>query len=125
MKAESNKACRPGDILRVTVYGGILHEGIVTEQGTVISNSRRNGGVVEESVRDFAGLNRITNLGRLSDTSPHQAIFRARERLGRPYRPNSYNCQHFVREIYHIKPKSPQRDLAVIGLAVLAFIAII
>ena len=121
---DSNKSCRPGDVLCVTVYGGVLHEGIVTETGTVISNSRRNGGVVEEGIRDFAGLNKITNLGPLSTLAPHAAIYRARERIGRRYQPVRYNCQHFVRDCYQIKPKSAQRDLAVGALGVLALLAI-
>lgn len=124
MSLQSNKACRPGDVLCVTVYGGVRHEGIVTDTGTVISNSRRNGGVAEESVRDFAGLNKITNLGRLSTLDPFAAIYRARERLGRQYQPVRYNCQHFVRDCYQIKPKSAQRDLAVGALGILALLAI-
>ncbi|NNC36227.1 MAG: hypothetical protein HKO02_02125 [Hyphomonadaceae bacterium] len=124
MSVDSKKACRPGDVLCVSVYGGVLHEGIVTDTGTIISNSRRNGCVMEESVRDFAGLNRITNLGRLSTLDPYVAIYRARERLGRPYQPVRYNCQHFVRDCYQIRPKSAQRDIAVGALGVLALFAI-
>lgn len=104
-----------GDVLRVTVYGWVLHEGILTAEGTVISNSRRNGYVVEESVRAFAGGRRITNIGPLSETSPHLAIAHARTRLGQKYSLMSDNCQHFVRHCYQVKPTSPQRNVAVIA----------
>ena len=120
----TQKACRPGDVLRVSVYGGIHHEGIVTETGTVISNSRRMGGVTEESVRAFAGLNRITNLGPLSDCPSYSAIYYARSQIGKPYKAFNSNCQHFVRECYRLKPKSHQRDWAVVGLGILAALAI-
>ena len=43
----------PGDVVRVRVNGVILHEGIMTEHGRVISNSRRRDGVFEESTRAF------------------------------------------------------------------------
>ncbi|PHR92299.1 MAG: hypothetical protein COA69_07920 [Robiginitomaculum sp.] len=113
-------APQPGDVLRVTVYGAVLHEGILTEEGTVISNSRRNGRVVEESVRSFANGRKITNIGPLSDVSPHLAIAHARTRLGREYKLYSDNCQHFVRRAYRLKPSSPQRDVFVYGLLALA-----
>jgi len=124
MESIPQKACRPGDVLRVTVYGGVHHEGIVTDTGTVISNSRRYGCVTEENVRSFAGLNRITNLGQLSDCSPYSAIFYARNQLGKPYSAFNGNCQHFVRECYGLKPKSHQKNWAVAGLGLLAVFAI-
>ena len=45
---------QPGDVLAVRVHGIISHEGIVTEDGRLISNSRRLGSVQEESIRSFA-----------------------------------------------------------------------
>lgn len=125
MSVESQKACQPGDVLRVVVYGGVHHEGIVTETGSVISNSLRNGCVTEESVRSFAGLNRIENRGQLSDTSPYAAIAHARSQIGLPYNAYKSNCQHFVRQCYRLKPESHQKRWVVAGLGILAFLAII
>ena len=116
---------QPGDVLRVRVYGGVLHEGIYTDDGTVISSSRKRGGVFEETLQDFAGGRAVKNLGRLSDLSPHRAVARAYVALGRQYDLVNDNCQHFVRHCYGLKPKSHQRDLAVIGGAVLAVLLII
>ncbi|PHR61036.1 MAG: hypothetical protein COA43_05160 [Robiginitomaculum sp.] len=121
-KNRDNKA---GDVLRIRIYGFVLHEGILTAEGTVISSSRRNGAVVEESVASFANGHKITNIGPLSDVPPHTAIAYARTRLGQKYKIFSDNCQHFVRKCYKLKSTSPQRDtMLAIGLAALAFIAV-
>lgn len=122
------KPTRPhqaGDVLRVTVYGWVIHEGILTGEGTVVSNSRRNGYVVEETVREFANGRKITNIGRLSEISPHVAIAHARTRLGQKYSLLSDNCQHFVRHCYKVKPTSPQRNVALIAGAVVASLIVI
>lgn len=123
--SKTSKAHQIGDVLRVTVYGWVVHEGILTGEGTVISNSRRNGYVVEESIREFANGRKITNIGPLSDTSPHVAVAHARTRLGQKYSLMSDNCQHFVRHCYKVKPTSPQRNVALIaGVAVALFIVL-
>lgn len=111
-----------GDVLRVRVNGVILHEGIVTEHGRVISNSRRRGGVFEESARTFASGHNIINVGRLSSLPAEQVLARARARIGRPYDLVSYNCQHFVRDCYGLAPASHQKRLAV-GAGLLAALA--
>jgi len=115
----------PGDVLRVRVYGGVLHEGIYTDHGTVISSSRRRGGVFEETISAFSSGRPITNLGPLSDLSRHRALARARIACGKNYHVLNDNCQHFVRYCYGLKPRSHQRDL-VIGLgAIAALLAIL
>ncbi len=114
-----------GDVLRVTVYGVVVHEGIYTDEGTVISNSRRNGRVIEESVHAFSAGRKISNIGPLSDISPHVALAHARTRLGDNYRLYADNCQHFVRRCYRLKPKSPQIDVFVFGAAALAALVLV
>ena len=114
----------PGDVVRVRVAGVIQHEGIMTEHGRVISNSRRRGGVFEESTRDFSGGGKIEHIGRLSNRSPGQVLAQARSCIGRGYNAYSYNCQHFVRECYGLGRSSPQKKLAV-GAGILAALAAI
>lgn len=114
-----------GDILRVSLYGFVIHEGVYTAEGTVISNSRCNDHVVEESVREFSGGRAITNIGALSGLWPHVAIAHARTRLGRKYRLFSDNCQHFVRRCYRVKVKSPQRDIAFGGAVLVAALMLV
>ncbi len=108
----------PGDIVSVRV-GGIRHEGIMTEHGRVICNSRRYGGVTEKSVRDFALGRKIKNHGPMNGTSSDQVLARARAQLGRTYHPTNFNCEHFVRRCYGKDPYSPQKR-TVLGLAALA-----
>lgn len=115
---------QPGDVLRVRVSGFVEHEGIITETGRVISNSRRRGGVYEESVRDFSGGRQILNVGRLSNLAPETVIARARERLGRRYQVYQYNCQHFVRDCYGLRTESPQKKLAIGAAAIALLVAI-
>ncbi len=114
-----------GDVLRVTVYGFVVHEGIYTDLGTVISSSRRNGYVVEESVRAFSAGREITNIGPLSDISPHLALAHARTRLGKKYKLLSDNCQHFVRRCYRLKPKSPQAEKILLAGAALMVLMVV
>lgn len=116
---------QPGDVVRVRVNGFIEHEGILTETGRVISNSRRSGAVIEESTRDFAGGRKIEHVGRLSNMPPEHVLTNARARLGRRYSAYSYNCQHFVRDCYGLGKRSPQKKLAVGAAAVAALIAIL
>lgn len=115
---------KPGDVVSVRV-NGIRHEGIITETGRIISNSRRRGGVYEESARTFAGGGKIKNHGPRKSMPPHVAIARARARIGRRYHPYSHNCEHLVREAYGEKRHSPQKRIAMGLGALLAAIAIL
>lgn len=115
---------QPGDVVRVKVNGFIEHEGIMTETGRVISNSRRKGGVREESVHDFCGGRQMIHVGPLSGLSPALVLSRARERLGKSYNAYHYNCQHFVRDCHGLRIKSPQKKLA-LGAAALAVLVAI
>lgn len=115
---------QPGDVLAVRVHGIISHEGIVTEDGRLISNSRRLGSVQEESIRTFGMGKKVINRGRLSGLSTERVLANARARIGWIYNPVSYNCEHFVRDSYGLKPHSPQKKLA-LGAAAVAALAII
>lgn len=108
----------PGDIVSVRV-GAVRHEGIMTEHGRVISNSRRSGGVFEESLRSFAVGRRIKNHGQLRPADPKLVLAKARSQIGRAYHPYTFNCEHFVRNCYGKDPYSPQKRGA-LGLVALA-----
>lgn len=116
---------QPGDVVRVRVNGFIEHEGILTETGRVISNSRRRGRVVEESSREFASGRKIEHVGRLSNMPPERVLANARARLGHRYSAYNYNCQHFVRDCYGLGRRSPQKKLALGAAALVALLAII
>ncbi len=108
----------PGDIVSVRV-GAVRHEGIMTEHGRVISNSRKNGGVFEESVRSFAEGRQIKNHGQLRPADPARVLARARSQIGRAYHPYTHNCEHFVRFCYGTSPYSPQKigGMSLVALA--------
>jgi len=112
----------PGDIVSVRV-GTIRHEGIMTEHGRVISNSRKNGGVFEESTRSFAEGRAIRNHGPLRPADPARVLARARSQIGRAYHPYTHNCEHFVRFCYGKSPYSPQKMGAMSLVALAAAIA--
>ena len=114
---------RPGDIVSVRI-GPIKHEGIMTEHGRVICNSRRLGGVTEKTVRDFAQGRKIKNEGPLNGTPSELVLHRARSQMGRDYHPSGHNCEHFVRQSYGLRPHSPQKRLAIGAAALAALIAI-
>lgn len=108
-----------GDLIKVRVNGAIVHEGIMSEDGRVISNSRRLGGVYEEPFRDFSGGRKVVLAKPLSGLSSAQVLANARAKIGTTYHPSNYNCEHFVRECYGLKAKSPQK-LLFAGVAVAA-----
>ncbi|WP_084395961.1 C40 family peptidase [Henriciella aquimarina] len=98
---------RPGD--RVSVrFGGVLrHYGIVSWGGRVISNNGRYGGVVSQSLSDFARGREITNHG---PEAGHDYLgpSRATRRLGHDYHLTGSNCVHFVRHAQGRKPTATQ-----------------
>jgi len=106
-----------GDLVKVRVSGAIVHEGIMAENGRVISNSRRRGGVYEESFREFSGGRKVVLAKPLSGLSHAQVLANARAKIGHPYHPSNYN--------YGLKAKSPQKLLfagvAAAALALFAF----
>ncbi len=115
----------PADVISVRVGGLIRHEGIMTHSGTIISNSRRRGGVYEESPHIFANRGKLINHGPLLDTDPDLVIARAYARIGHKYDPVHYNCEHFVRDCYGLPRSSPQKRAALGAAALIGLIAIL
>lgn len=98
-----NNSFRPGD--RVSVrFGGVLrHYGIISWGGRVISNNGRYGGVVSQSLADFARGRPVTNHG---PAPGHEYLGpeRAHRRLGHDYDLTGSNCVHFVRRAHGRSP---------------------
>ena len=111
---------RPGDV--VAASRGIFdHVGIVTDAGTVISNSGRRGRVVEETLNQFAAGSSIRRVGYLGALPPHVVVARARSQLGRRYNLLASNCEHLVHYAHGLPRRSPQLVAAGVaaGLALL------
>lgn len=98
----------PGDIVAIPFGIGLSHYGIVTASGTVISNSRKYGGVVEQSFPEFANGKRVRLCERTDVLEGTAAVARARRAKGRPYSLNESNCVHFTRWSHRQKPTSIQ-----------------
>lgn len=91
---------RPGDVVSVPFGGVLSHYGVVTSRGTVISNSRKNGGVVEQDFAEFENGKSVRLHRRDSSLSPRQVEMRARRALGADYDLVGSNCIHFARHVH-------------------------
>lgn len=98
----------PGDMVAIPFGIGLSHYGIVTASGTVISNSRKNGGVVEQDFVDFANGKRVRLCQRTDTLGGAVAERRARRALGGRYRLTESNCVHLSRHSHRQKPTSLQ-----------------
>lgn len=110
----------PGTVVSVNL-GLITHLGIVSENATVISASRKSGMVVEQVPHDFSEGNPISVIGYLGELSPLEVIERAREKIGEPYDLFRNNCEHFVTWVHGLEVRSPQVAKALIAASVIAF----
>lgn len=91
---------RPGDVVSVPFGGVLSHYGVVTSRGTVISNSRKNGGVVEQAFAEFENGKPVRLHRRDSALNPRQVEMRARRALGSDYDLVGSNCVHFARHAH-------------------------
>jgi len=82
-------------------FGGVFrHYGVVTLRGTVISNSRAGGGVVEQSLAAFQNGQHVRRHGTSSSQHPFAVEARARRKLGRSYDLTGSNCIDFTRHTH-------------------------
>ena len=98
----------PGDVVAIPFGIGLSHYGIVTAQGTVISNSRKHGGVIEPSLADCSYGIRVRLCERTDALGGAIAETRARRRKGQNYHLTESNCAHFSRYSHRQKPTSIQ-----------------
>ncbi len=97
-----------GDVVAIPFGIGLSHYGIVTAQGTVISNSGKHGGVIEQSLSDFANGKRVRLCERTDTLSGIAAVSRARRAKGASYRLTESNCAHFTRWSHRQRPTTLQ-----------------
>ncbi len=95
---------QPGDMVAVRFAVALSHYGVITQRGTVISNSRKNGGVVEQSFEDFADGRSVRLCGRRDGLDAIAVESRARRAIGADYSVTHFNCSHFSRWTYRRKP---------------------
>lgn len=93
-----------GDHIAIPFGVGFWHYGIVTAQGTVISNSRKHGGVVEQSLSEFSNGKRIRLCESVDGLDGHIAVQRARRQLGAGYKLGQANCIDLMQYSYRRRP---------------------
>lgn len=95
-----------GEIVSIPFGGVFRHYGVVTARGTVISNSRAAGGVVEQSLSTFMQGRELRRHGHSRSEHAFQIEARARRKLGRSYDLTGSNCIDFTRHT-HKKRATP------------------
>lgn len=116
---------RDGDIISTPVYGVIDHWGVYAGNGSVISNSKRHGKVVEESLSSFLNGKPLSLIGYPSTLPGYEVISKARELVGEKWNLVKSNCEHFAHHVHGLKPTSPQLLLGVASMAVLVLLMVI
>lgn len=97
-----------GDTIAIPFGIGLWHYGVVTSRGTVISNSRQHGGVVEQSLSQFRNGKRIRLCDTVDTLGAVAAETRARKALGARYDLARSNCAHFARWSHRRNPTTLQ-----------------
>lgn len=115
---------RPGEVVAVDAgpLGLFQHVGIVTEFGTVISNSKRSGCVAEESLSEFSCGRLVRSLGYPGGLPPYQVVCRARSQIGEPWSLFSSNCEHLVNYAHGLERRSPQLEQATVALLLVTIV---
>lgn len=79
-----------------------------------------NGGVVRQSLEEFADGHTVTAVAAKTRLTPEQVVARAESVLGQPYDAVKRNCDHFVAFALDKKIESPQLQIVTLGLIALA-----
>lgn len=93
-----------GTIVSIPYAKVLRHYGVVTASGTVISNSRKGGGVIEQSLGDFKNGYRLRKHGGADTRQAYKIEARARRALGSPYDFTGSNCIDFTRHTHQRRP---------------------
>ena len=117
------KNLKTGDVISTPAYLIIDHWGIYSGHGTVISNSKRHGKVVEEPLHSFLNGQSFKIIGFLGALNGNDVVARARQFIGHKWHLIQSNCEHFAYYAHGIKPKSHQLLLGAATVALLALIA--
>lgn len=110
-----------GTVVRVShgLYDhlGLLGEGAIGADRTVLAFSAEAGGFIEQSFTEFAGGRPVTVDGYLGSLHPAVVLQRARSLQGRAYSWLTFNCEHFVHHAHGVEIHSPQlRQWTLLGL---------
>lgn len=91
-------------------FGAVMsHYGVVTSRGTVLTNSRVNGGVTEQSIDVFAKGRPLRLCQRVDSLEAVAVETRARRAIGSEYNLLGSNCSQYARWTHRRKPSMLQR----------------
>ena len=107
---------KPGTVITVTKAPFVTHYAIYIGNNTVIHATPKTGCVCETSLAEFENGGRANIVSIPTAYSPQEIVVRAKEKIGKPYRLLTQNCEHFVTEILRGNPTSKQ--LAIGGLMI-------
>ena len=93
-----------GDIVSVRFGGVLRHYGLVTMNGRVLSNSRKGGGVIEQSLEEFARGRRVKRHRNKSGMHYLEIEARARRTRSMSYSVTGTNCIDYVRRAHRKRP---------------------
>ncbi len=103
-----NSEIEPGDVISVRFGGVLRHYGVVTLSGRVLSNSREYGGVIEQSLEEFASGRPIKRHRNTSGLHYLEIEARARRAQRMSYSLTETNCIDYVRRSHRQRPTAWQ-----------------
>lgn len=99
---------QPGDLVSVRFGGVFRHYGVVTFGGRILSNNGERGGVISQSLSEFADGRDVKRHKRREDTCEYLTHHRSHRRLGHDYDLTGSNCIDFARHSRGEKPTVTQ-----------------
>ncbi|MEM1106052.1 MAG: hypothetical protein AAGH87_06655 [Pseudomonadota bacterium] len=102
MKSEPPYAA--GDVVSVRFAGVLRHYGVVTFGGRILSNNGMRGGVISQSLEDFADGRPVRWHGAGGNASDYLSHDRAQRHLGRQYTLTGQNCIDYTRNVRGQRP---------------------
>lgn len=104
----------PGDVISVRFAGVLRHYGVVTFGGRVLSNNGYRGGVISQTVAEFADGRSVQYHGNRDGSCGYLAHDRAHRHLGKDYTLTGANCIDYTRQARGQRPSPWQVGRAVL-----------
>lgn len=112
-----NDDLQTGDVISVRFAGVLRHYGVVMFGGRVMSNNGYRGGVISQSLSEFAARRPIRYHGNNEDSCAYLAHDRAQRHLGKDYTLTGANCIDYTRHAKRQRPTPWQIGRAVMMAA--------
>jgi len=94
----------PGEVISVRFARFLRHYGVVTFDGRVLSNNGFRGGVISQTIAEFADGRSIMCHGNRHDACEYLTHDRAHRHLGKDYTLTGSNCIDYTRQARRQRP---------------------